>query len=112
EGRRQILRADREVILCAGALESPKLLMLSGIGPGDELRRHGIPVALDARNVGANFHDHPNVTLFYLGRREIDCAYPQLYGFHHADAAAWDGSESADTCYVFYTGRSSLKEAM
>ncbi len=106
DGRREVVRANREVILCAGALETPKLLMLSGIGPGAELRRHGIEIALDAPNVGENFHDHPNVTLFYQGKRDIDCAYPQLYGFDS------EGDGLADTCYVFYTARSSLKEAM
>jgi choline dehydrogenase-like flavoprotein len=111
-GERRIIEASREIILSAGALESPKLLMLSGVGPGPELRRHGIDPILEADGVGENFHDHPNVTLFYLGKRPIDCAYPQLYGFHRANEAEWDGSESADTCYVFYTARSSLKEAM
>ncbi len=111
-GQREIVRATREVVLTAGALETPKLLMLSGVGPGEDLRRNGISVLHDAPGVGANFHDHPNVTLFYLGNRPTDCSYPQLYGFHRADGDSWDGSESADTCYVFYTGRSSLKEAM
>jgi choline dehydrogenase-like flavoprotein len=112
DGKLQMVRATREVILAAGALETPKILMLSGVGPGDQLRKHGIHPVYESPNVGENFHDHPNVTLFYLGNRPTDCNYPQLYGFHRADANAWDGSESADTCYVFYTGRSSLKEAM
>lgn len=50
--------ANREVILAAGAFNSPQLLMLSGIGPADELRRHRIDVRLDARGVGQNLHDH------------------------------------------------------
>lgn len=112
DGRREIISASREVILTAGALETPKLLMLSGIGPGAELRKHDIDCLVEAGNVGENLHDHPNVTLFYLGNRDIDCAYPQLYGFHRADQGRWDGSESADTCYVFYTAKSSLREAM
>jgi choline dehydrogenase len=55
------VRARRGVILSAGAIESPKILMLSGIGPGDVLRRHGIAVRVDAPSVGENLHDHPRV---------------------------------------------------
>ncbi len=51
-------RAKKEVILCAGAFESPKLLMLSGIGPKADLVRHGIAVANELPGVGQNLHDH------------------------------------------------------
>jgi choline dehydrogenase len=57
------VRAGREVILSAGSLASPKLLMLSGIGPGDELARHGINVAHEAPGVGRNLAEHPNANL-------------------------------------------------
>jgi len=50
--------ARREVVLCGGAIHSPQLLMLSGIGDAAELRRQGIDVKLDLPAVGANFHDH------------------------------------------------------
>ncbi len=53
--------ADAEVIVCAGAFQSPQTLMLSGIGPADELRRHGLEVVLDLPGVGANLHDHLEV---------------------------------------------------
>ncbi|MEM6575998.1 MAG: GMC family oxidoreductase, partial [Pseudomonadota bacterium] len=46
------------VVLCSGALRTPQLLMLSGLGPGDMLRKHGIHVVVDAPEVGANLHDH------------------------------------------------------
>ena len=49
------------VILSGGAINSPQLLMLSGIGPADHLREHGIPVAHDLRGVGANLQDHLDV---------------------------------------------------
>jgi len=55
------LRATREVLLCAGALQSPQLLMLSGVGPGAQLQRHGIPVAHDLPGVGQQLHDHVDV---------------------------------------------------
>ena len=54
--------ASREVILSGGAINSPQLLMLSGIGPADELRRLGIDVLHDAPGVGANLQDHLDVT--------------------------------------------------
>lgn len=50
--------ARREVILAAGSFNSPQLLMLSGIGPGDELRGHKLDVKLDLRGVGQNLQDH------------------------------------------------------
>lgn len=54
-------RAKHEVIVTAGAFESPKILMLSGIGPKDELSKHGIEVKQEVEGVGKNLHDH----LFY-----------------------------------------------
>ena len=54
-------RADTEVILSAGAVQSPQLLMLSGIGPADQLRQHGIAVVADLPGVGENLHDHLEV---------------------------------------------------
>ncbi len=55
------VRASREVLLSAGALLSPQLLMLSGVGPGAQLQQHGIPVLHDLPGVGAHLHDHPDV---------------------------------------------------
>jgi choline dehydrogenase-like flavoprotein len=60
-GQLQRLSAAREVLLCAGALQSPQLLMLSGIGPSDELARHGIAPLHELPGVGRNLHDHPDV---------------------------------------------------
>ncbi|MEJ8859613.1 GMC family oxidoreductase N-terminal domain-containing protein [Variovorax robiniae] len=57
-GQLESARADAEVILSAGALQSPQLLQLSGIGPAALLRSHGIPVRVDAPEVGANLQDH------------------------------------------------------
>jgi choline dehydrogenase len=56
-GPREV-RATREVIVCGGAIESPKLLMLSGVGPADQLRGHGRAVVADLPGVGENFHNH------------------------------------------------------
>ncbi len=57
--------ATREVILCAGAIGSPQLLQLSGIGPADLLHRHGIPVLADLPGVGANLQDHLQIRAVY-----------------------------------------------
>ena len=62
-GRIERARATSEVLLAAGALGSPKLLMLSGIGPGAALARLGIPVHADLPGVGRNLQEHPDVTL-------------------------------------------------
>jgi choline dehydrogenase len=64
-GKNETIRAEAEVILAAGAIGSPQLLMLSGIGPADELREHGIFVIEDNRAVGANLTDHPMVPLIW-----------------------------------------------
>ncbi len=57
--------AEREIILCAGSIGSPHLLMLAGIGPAERLRSLGIPVLLDLPGVGANLQDHPAVPVAY-----------------------------------------------
>lgn len=64
-GEDVVLRAEREVILSAGAYNSPQLLMLSGVGPADQLRALGIPVVLDQPEVGANLQDHPTVWMVF-----------------------------------------------
>lgn len=60
-GARRTLTARREVVLCGGAINSPQLLMLSGIGPADHLRAMGIEVLCDLPGVGAHLQDHPTV---------------------------------------------------
>jgi choline dehydrogenase len=57
-GKSRIVRAAREVILSCGAINSPQVLMLSGIGPADELQRHAIPVRHQLPGVGRNLQDH------------------------------------------------------
>ena len=62
-GRAHQVRAEREVIVSGGAVNSPKLLLLSGIGPADELQALGIAVQHDLPGVGKNFQDHMDVYL-------------------------------------------------
>ena len=76
-------RAQREVILCGGAINSPQLLMLSGIGPAAQLRRHGIEVRVDAPGVGANLQDHLDICT--LTQASNDLSYDTLSDI----AVAW-----------------------
>ncbi len=64
-GRPSLLSAEREVLITSGAIGSPKLMLLSGLGPADELRALGIPVAVDLPGVGRNLHDHFGVDIVY-----------------------------------------------
>jgi len=61
----QRIYANCEVLLCGGAFQSPQLLMLSGIGPAEELKQFGIPVVHDAPDVGRNLQDHLDVSVIY-----------------------------------------------
>lgn len=70
-----IVRARREVLLCAGAIASPMLLQRSGVGPADWLRSFDIPVLLDLRGVGANLQDHLEIYVQYACREPISLAY-------------------------------------
>ena len=62
-GQVTTVRAEREVILSAGAFNSPKLLLLSGIGPRAELERHGIDVVIDLPGVGGNLQEHVDMVI-------------------------------------------------
>lgn len=64
-GTTETIRADREVILSAGAYGSPQILMLSGIGPADELREVGVTPLHDLPGVGRNLQEHASVAHFY-----------------------------------------------
>jgi choline dehydrogenase len=61
EGVAHEIRVKREVIVCAGAMQSPTILMRSGIGPAAHLREHGLEVLCDSSEVGRNLHEHPNM---------------------------------------------------
>lgn len=62
-GEEQVLEAREGVVLSAGALNTPRLLMLSGVGPGAHLKEHGIDVIADRAGVGQNLQEHPAVHL-------------------------------------------------
>ncbi|WP_339949588.1 choline dehydrogenase [uncultured Albimonas sp.] len=87
-GAIEIVRARREVILAASSINSPKLLMLSGIGPGAQLTEHGIAVKADRPGVGANLMDHLEVYV------QQACTQPiTLYKHWNLFGKAWSGAQ-------------------
>ncbi|MEP9389327.1 GMC family oxidoreductase N-terminal domain-containing protein [Mesorhizobium sp. KR9-304] len=85
-GQPEILRANREVIVSSGAIGSPKLLMLSGIGPADHLKSVGIEPVHDLPGVGANLQDH--LDLFVIAECSGDFTYDNYAKLHRS---AWAG---------------------
>lgn len=78
----RVVRPEKEVLLCAGAIDSPRLLMLSGIGPADELRALGIASAVDLPDVGRHLEDHPLLAgVAYQARRSFPASH-----YNHADS--------------------------
>ncbi|KAF8161719.1 hypothetical protein K438DRAFT_305216 [Mycena galopus ATCC 62051] len=69
DGPRYRANARKEVVICAGALHSPHILMLSGVGPAAQLKAQGIPVLVDAPAVGANLVDHPMVDMYLKDKK-------------------------------------------
>ena len=70
-GAERTAYAEREVILAAGSLVTPQLLMLSGIGAGDQLKAHGLPCHSDLPGVGENLIDHPEVPIIAIANGAI-----------------------------------------
>jgi len=112
DGHRRRIVANNEVILCAGALETPKLLMLSGVGPRQHLESLQIPVVQDAPAIGSNLQDHPNVTMFFRGKKPLDFGYPQIYGFYRSNPQLALPPEQADTCICWIAAPPVLKGSM
>lgn len=73
-GEQHVIRARREVLLCAGAIGSPQLLMLSGIGDPDQLRQSGVAPLHALPGVGRNLQDHPMLTVLF-GVSDTDTLY-------------------------------------
>lgn len=92
----RLVRPEIEVVLCAGAIDSPRLLMVSGVGPADDLRSLGIPIAMDLPDVGRHLEDHLLLAgVAYEARREVPRSH-----YNHADALLYvprsDPNESPD----------------
>ncbi len=74
DGKPHLVRAEREVILSGGTINSPQLLMLSGIGPAAHLRNVGVPVAADIPGVGENLQDHLILPVAFICRKPVSLA--------------------------------------
>ncbi len=85
---RQVIRAGREVIIAASSINSPKLLMLSGIGPAAHLKEHGIEVVADRPGVGANLQDHLEIYMQFAASQPIT-----LYRYWNLWGKAWVGAQ-------------------
>ena len=91
DGSEVEVRASKAVVLCGGAINTPQLLQLSGIGPRALLEKHGIPVVQDTPAVGRNLQDHLNITYFYRSK------VPTL----NNELGPWYGKLLAGIRYVF-----------
>jgi choline dehydrogenase len=81
-GKSKRVRANREVIVAAGSIKTPQLLMLSGLGPAQHLAEHGVDVVLDRPGVGANLQDHLQMMLTYRldGTKTLNQRYNAPFG--------------------------------
>jgi choline dehydrogenase len=87
-GEVQVIRAGREVVLAASSINTPKLLMLSGIGPAAQLRAHGVEVLADRPGVGANLQDHLEIYMQYSASQPIT-----LFKYWNLWGKAWVGAQ-------------------
>ncbi|MEA2241555.1 MAG: choline dehydrogenase [Solirubrobacteraceae bacterium] len=94
DGVQRDIHAAEEVILSAGVIDTPRLLMLSGIGPADELTEVGIAVAVDLPAVGRNLQDHTVTGLIYEARRTI----PPATANHGEASLLWRSSAAEPAC--------------
>ncbi len=97
----------REVVLASGVIESPKLLMLSGIGPADALRAVGLQPRVDAPDVGAHLHDHPRVSLRWGAQQKLPGSSVSSGLFVHSQSGGAAPSEALTSApdLQFYVGR-------
>ncbi|MCH8840069.1 MAG: GMC family oxidoreductase N-terminal domain-containing protein [Planctomycetes bacterium] len=99
------VRARREVVVSAGVIDSPQLLMLSGIGPASELKQQEIPVKCELPGVGQNLQDHVCVSIVFQPSREV---LPQVRGtgglfFHSSQADRQDAPDLQCYWSDYYT---------
>jgi choline dehydrogenase len=107
EGGPLHVNVAREAILCGGVIESPKLLMLSGIGPAESLKSVGLSPLIDAPDVGANLHDHPRISVRWASRQPLAPSSVSAGLFVHSgsDRATRSEAAAAPPDIQFYVGR-------
>jgi choline dehydrogenase len=76
-GEKQQVKVNKEVLLSGGAINSPQILLLSGVGPADHLKALNIPVVADLPGVGQNLQDHPAIVVLYASTQPISLAHAQ-----------------------------------
>jgi choline dehydrogenase-like flavoprotein len=103
EGQAKTARAGREVLLCAGALKTPQILQVSGIGDPQDLRPHGIAIRHALPGVGKNLQDHLDFSLAYKSR-DTDCVGIGPVGMARLAKHLWrwrrTGVSMAATCFT------------
>jgi choline dehydrogenase len=103
DGELSRIRADGEVVVCGGTVESPKLLLLSGIGAADDLARLGIGVVADVPGVGRNLHDHLLSPVIHGASRPVPPPLPGLQPLHsHLFAHSRPGLPGPDIQPLFF----------
>ena len=112
-GETRTAKCRGEVILAAGSIGSTQLLLLSGVGPAQQLQEHGIPILLDRPGVGNNLQDHLQLRMIYKGRRHHDAERALSRAVRHdADAgricvvSAWTLDHGAVATWCVYPLRS------
>ena len=101
DGKSEQARAAREVVVSSGVVDSPKLLLLSGIGPADQLKSLGIPVVADVPGVGKNFQDHLKLSIRWNGKTELAGSTVTAGMFTRSSQNAWGNAPDLQ----FYVGR-------
>ena len=101
-GEKHQIFASRETILCGGAFNTPQLLMLSGIGPKQELQRHGIQVRVDLPGVGKNLQDRYEVSVVNRMREDWKCMTGAA--FDRGDPTMRRGREKKRSLYQQWRG--------
>ncbi|WP_346139561.1 GMC family oxidoreductase, partial [Saccharopolyspora erythraea] len=92
-GERHVARAGAEVVLSAGTIDSPAILLRSGIGPAAHLRDLGIDVVENLAGVGENLHDHPLISVVYESTKPLpDGQANLLEAQFYADSTGWTGA--------------------
>jgi choline dehydrogenase len=113
DGAAEIARAESEVLLSGGSINSPQLLMLSGVGPADQLRSHGISVLADLSGVGRNLHDHTFTPLVWetLGTLDLlEMATPENMAAWQRDGSGPFASNAGETGGFLSTQGGSLPD--